>query len=737
MNHYASLDEHGENEDPDCHYDVDLSSLAGMGYQLTEMPKATSYLPQNERQDTANLPEAEAESGDSLVARSHPPSSKLGQGMVVGAQLKLDPTSPLVQGALSTRLQANPSVWTAIERSKSIRDIGQDLAQQRQIIVEVNEDLSSLEGAEIERQVRRRGSHHSFATMQRSSTGLQNPPKSSYYYPTDPENPNWRPASMRPAYILMLILVSLGMSIFQEWFCRHSLAMEGRGQGIIQFNEVSSVPVWNFFAWKYLPTLIFVTYGVLWRIMDFDIKRLEPYYQLSQPHGATAAASLNLDHLTAPNFIVPFNAIRLKQWAVLCSSIGNILATSIAPSLQNPSVTFAKNGNCNPDCPAGQQKFLVLIVPAWSRALTSSLVVTAFIGVILFIQLRRTSGLLSDPKGIAGVASMATKSHILADFQGTDEASRRGIHKRLQHRCFVLYKSSIWPGEWNGALYDSQAIQGSEHTHPAMLRLSVGVWFMAGLAVCLILIPIVNFTPARVIPKAAPWLPVLLATLIKMLWTTLESHVRMMEPFYILSKGKAPPEKSITLDYQGTVYGWLPFKAGWNGHFLVALVGVSSVLLDILTVTVSSFSVNSQAFLHKSTDKSSSSQDETFGSFWGSVMLSIAILAFVIISAGLVYWRRRHPFLPREPSTIASVLAFIYASNMLDDFIDTERFTHHEMETMLKSKGKVYGLGWYKGRDEQLHCAVDEGEWRSKYEHGKSYIDSQAPWAGGYEPAYV
>ena len=277
-----------------------------------------------------------------------------------------------------------------------------------------------------------------------------------------------------------------------------------------------------------------------------------------------------------------------------------------------------------------------------------------------------------------------------------------------------------------------------------MLRLQVGIPFISFMALCLVSIPIINFTSARVIPNAQPWLPVLAATVIKMLWTTFDADVRLMEPFYILSKGKAPPQMSLTLDYQGTVYGWIPVKALFNRHYLVALVGLCTVLLDVLTVTVSSFSVNSAAFLHVSGDQTEvSNQDQTFVSFWVSVILSIVILVFSIIVAVVVYIRRRHPFLPREPSTIAAVLAFIFASNMLDDFIDTERFTNKQMEKMLKSKvdsngnPKRYGLGWFKGRDGKIRCAIDEEPMRSKYVHGKPYSWAQAPWIGGNDAEYA
>lgn len=734
----------GGDETDEEHLGIDLSTLAGsMGYQLNEAPSAKS-------QDRGPDLSPESTSRHSLLQPVHSSMlassrSKLGKGMVVGAQLKLDPSLAGVRRNNSSA--RSPTSPVEVARSKSIRDIGQHLAQERQVIVEVNEpfDLGSLEGAEIDRQVRRRITNSSFDDIQPSLKPSDSAIK-SYFYPKDPDHPNWKPVSMRSYYILMLVGVSLGLGIFQEWLCRHSQALEADGQGILQFDNAASVPLFYFITWHYMPTLIFVVYGVLWSIMDFDIKRLEPYYQLSQPSGSTAAASLNLDHLTAWSYFVPFTAIKLRQWAVFFSSLGNILATSIAPSLQNPSIALILNPKWDPNFEgtSPQPQFFVRVAPRWSRALTSSLVVTAAIGVFLLIQLRRKSGLLSDPKGISGVAAMATKSHILADFQGTDIATRRQIHQKLQHRRFVLYKSSIWPGEWNRVTEASpESLRKSESTHPLMLRLQAGIPFMALMSLCLISIPIINFTSANVVPNALPWLPVLAATLIKMLWTTFESDVRLMEPFYILSKGQAPPQMSLTLDYQGTVYGWIPIKASLNGHYLVALVGLCSVLLDILTVTVSSFSVNSAVFLHGSNRDNVSNQDQTFTSFWSSVMLSIAILSFSIIAAALVYTRRRHPFLPREPSTIAAVLAFIFASNMLDDFIDTERYTNKQMEAMLKSKvdangsPKRYGLGWFKGRDGIFHCAVDEEPMTSKYVHGKPYNLAREPWTGSSDEAYV
>ncbi|KAI9871370.1 MAG: hypothetical protein M1823_008467, partial [Watsoniomyces obsoletus] len=62
----------------------------------------------------------------------------------------------------------------------------------------------------------------------------------------------------------------------------------------------------------------------------------------------------------------------------------------------------------------------------------------------------------------------------------------------------------------------------------------------------------ISLTDANKVPNAAPWLPVLFATVLKLLFTTFEADVRLMEPFYQLSRGNAPPQHSLTLDYQAT-----------------------------------------------------------------------------------------------------------------------------------------------------------------------------------------
>lgn len=732
---YENLDD-GEDFGPGP---VDISSLEGMGYELKDMDVPAMRNTVLEEEDTAY--ESPIASGSDkpnfrdFVSKRRSLVDGIGEGMAqVGAQLRRNPSKVAVRGPA-----ARDDTAKAIDRHKTVRNFGQKLATEKNTIVEVNEDLVDLSQFEGPSTNPFRSSTASFDQMtngNRASTisSITNQEK-SYYFPNDPDVPNWKPFPMKTFYILILIALAITIAGIQEMLCQFSLRSPDSSPGLISFNSVADVATMKFFAWKYLPTMIAVAYSVLFTLSDFEIRRLEPYYQLSQVTGATAATSLNCDHLTMFQYFVPFKAFKLRQWAVLLSTTGNIIASMLSPAIQNPSLRFVENDDpsCQDNsldpsgsCGNGQFRYWVKVDPIWSRLLSMSYLFIAMIATVLLFQLRRKSGLLSDPKGIAGIASMATKSHILRDFKGTDEASGPKLHKKLQHRRYVLYKSSIWQGEYSSS--EDPMVESTSKTYspqPPMLRKGAIYPFMAFMVFGLVTIPLISLTPARAVPNAAPWLPILLATLLKLIFNTFEADVRLMEPYYQLSRGNARPEVSLTLDYQASIYGIMPFQALARRHWLVMLVGISSVALDVFTVTIGSFSVNSVEFLHRGTGEQAN-QDETFVSFYVSLVLSLVILAFVLATTALVYARRRKPFLPREPSTIAANLAFIYSSNMLTDFIDTERLSNKQMEAKLKRIGKTYALGWFRGRDGEIHCAIDEEPILSRYVHGKSYARAQA-----------
>ena len=74
--------------------------------------------------------------------------------------------------------------------------------------------------------------------------------------------------------------------------------------------RVEDFPISVVFCYRYLPQMIVVALGVGWAAVDLDVKRLEPYFQLSKPEGATASNSIFLHYPFDFIAFAPINAAR-------------------------------------------------------------------------------------------------------------------------------------------------------------------------------------------------------------------------------------------------------------------------------------------------------------------------------------------------------------------------------------------------------------------------------------------
>ena len=531
---------------------------------------------------------------------------------------------------------------------------------------------------------------------------------------------------MGSPWIVMLSVIAVGLAGLQEYLCQQSLrkAHEDPPSGLASFKKADDLTLAEFFTWKYAPIMAFVFYGILWQMSDFEVKRLAPYYQLSRKTGATAGESLNMDYLTFMSWLVPLRALRHRQYAVIWSSVGTLTASGIVPVLQSASIVVypAKEFRRS-----DEYKY-IRVDPPWSRAVSGCLVFVAICGMALVYALRRKSGLFSSPAGLAGVAAMATRSHILTDFHGLDEAPLNKIHKQLRNRRYILHKSSLWQGEYIRNSKE-KIHEHSTDPRPLMLRLYAGVAFITYITLFIAAIPIFTFIePAFIVTEKLPFLLTGIATTVRILWNTLNCDVRMLQPFYLLSKRNAPA-KTLTLDYAGTNPLFLPIIALLNRHWLVAAVAFGSILGEVLTVCVSAINVDGTRFVpgngHDNDDvqdeKDRHNQDQSFRSFWISLLLSFLILFYLLSIACLTYKRRHHKFMPRQIGTIASVLAMIYQSKMLLDFVDTETLTSSQMTKHLEKRGKTYALGWFSGRDGDDHLGIDEEPILKEYVYGENW----------------
>lgn len=523
----------------------------------------------------------------------------------------------------------------------------------------------------------------------------------------------------------MLIVLSLGMIVAVEvlfYMSDRGVLRPGKG-GLFAYKEVDNLSIVQFAVWKYVPTFIGVVYGILWKVTDEELKRAEPYYQFSKGSaGALAAESLNIEYHTIWSPMVPMSALKYRQYVVAAGSLLSFIASSTVPIFLSvlirvdPSQKARKNWSAE-DNRTKEKRIVVDAV--WTRFLEANIsIIIALALYVVWKLTRRRSGLQGDPSGIAGIAAMANKSHILMDFYDLDSVSEDVIHKRLNKRTYIMHKGALWQAQVLKESERDHTTPKPMNAHPLLLRVKGMGPFMGFCLLMVILLPIIMYNKtANVVIDKTPWIITGISILVKSIWELLEKEMRMLEPFYILAKGKAP-SSVLTLDYSATIPGYIIFKAFFRGHLLLAWVTFVTILIEILTVVLGSLDLEGG--------------EESRLSSSMSFVLAIIIFVIVIATGWLVIYKRRKPFLPRQPGTISSVLAFIHQSRMLVDFEGTEQATTLERKRMLAKLGKDYGFGWYLGRDGKRHLGIDQEKLLAKYKFGvdpgEAVMDTPVGW---------
>ncbi|SPN97276.1 uncharacterized protein DNG_00790 [Cephalotrichum gorgonifer] len=649
---------------------------------------------------------------------------------ILGSELLRSPSR--LQGSITRRFTHRQTR----NRGEVLRDMGQEEANRMGKVIEVVIDEPT--GVDISAMVGPEGLDDDDDDDDDGTPGARTLSKRKSAHIFFPQ-PNWKPFSMRWPYLSALIVLSIVLAILQEFIYRKS-----KREPLVSFTTPDEISTMAYFAVKFLPTIVSVTYGVLWQVTDFEVRRLEAFQQLSKPGGAKASESINVDYVTSINFLRPIYALTLKHFAVAASSLGSVLAISLVPTFGAASIQLTPGRNERAENPDMVKH--VVVNATFSRLLTVTLTICAISASVLFFLLQtRRSGLLADVKGIAGLASMAVVSHILTDFKDMDTVTHEDIHNKLKGRRYILQNSALAPDDKHRVSAQSQEDERYQHTHlsknphPLMLTAPGFITYIGGVALFMGFVTAVVFTEATIVTDKAPWIMTALAVCIKLGWSTLDTDIRMMEPYYILSCRHAPP-RALTLDYTAMPFGYMPWRAFRNGDKLMGFVGVGSVIAEVLTVLLTSLAtVDGRDFVMEASLASEgakgveldsiNSGQETVVSFFASLALALLILLYLTVVGIVAFVRRRHPFLPRQPNTIASVLAYIHQSKMLYDFVGTSKLNSTEMARRLEEKGKTYGLGWFQGRDGQTHCGVDEEELTGRYKHGLAQGEVNKPWA--------
>lgn len=118
----------------------------------------------------------------------------------------------------------------------------------------------------------------------------------------------WKPSSLNPFVLASVISFTLflvvTLAILQ--------AKSNQDGGILFSESIDTFPAGMAFLYLYLPTIIAVFYTTIWNWIDLDIKRLEPWYQLSKESGAPASESILLQYPVEFLATVPISSMKRR-----------------------------------------------------------------------------------------------------------------------------------------------------------------------------------------------------------------------------------------------------------------------------------------------------------------------------------------------------------------------------------------------------------------------------------------
>lgn len=104
--------------------------------------------------------------------------------------------------------------------------------------------------------------------------------------------------------------------------------------GLVYFKDTASVSHLQSFAYNYVPIIVALILVTLWCFVEFDVLRLEPYFQLSRPEGVPASV-LFINYNFGQSIITPITSARRHHWVVLFVSVFTMLMRMSLPALQS------------------------------------------------------------------------------------------------------------------------------------------------------------------------------------------------------------------------------------------------------------------------------------------------------------------------------------------------------------------------------------------------------------------
>lgn len=125
-----------------------------------------------------------------------------------------------------------------------------------------------------------------------------------------------------------VVVISLGLAGVLEYLAQTSQ----RQGGLALSSSEDDIPESVNIAYLYMPTTVAVLYSLLWTWIDLDVRRMQPWLELSRSHGANAEQSLLLNYPFEFLAFVPIKAWKQRHWPVfITGSVMMLIFWTITP----------------------------------------------------------------------------------------------------------------------------------------------------------------------------------------------------------------------------------------------------------------------------------------------------------------------------------------------------------------------------------------------------------------------
>ncbi|KAL6897586.1 hypothetical protein GGI43DRAFT_97388 [Trichoderma evansii] len=141
----------------------------------------------------------------------------------------------------------------------------------------------------------------------------------------------WKPLSMEPAILVLLTILTLLIAGAIE-----VLAHLSKAKGALALSRTQDeIPQYAMISYLYGPNIVAVLYSLIWSWVDLDVKRMQPWFELSKLEGATAENSMFLSYPYDFMATIPFKAAKRRHWPVFFAGTVTVVVFWFITPLQS------------------------------------------------------------------------------------------------------------------------------------------------------------------------------------------------------------------------------------------------------------------------------------------------------------------------------------------------------------------------------------------------------------------